>query len=73
MLNEEYKLWTKTDKALMSLLLATVNEDDMDYILGCKTSLQAWIILKERFATISRSRINVLKSELYTIQKELTI
>ena len=41
--NEEtaaYKAWKQTDMALISLLMATLDEDIVDVIIGCKTSRQ---------------------------------
>lgn len=70
--NEEttaYKLWKQTDMALLSLLMATLDEDIVDVIIGCKTSRQAWLALQERFSGASRVNIMQLKIELQTIRK----
>lgn len=70
--NEEttaYKLWKQTDMALLSLLMATLDEDIVDVIIGCKTSRQAWLALQERFSGASRVNIMQLKTELQTIRK----
>lgn len=70
--NEEsaaYKTWKQTDMALLSLLMATLDEDIVDVIIGCKTSQQAWLALQERFSAVSRVSIMQLKTELQTIQK----
>ncbi|KAM2715814.1 hypothetical protein EV2_045370 [Malus domestica] len=64
-----YKDWVKKDLALLSLLIATLSDDVMEHIIGCKTACEAWTCLQERFASVSMVRINQLKSELHTIQK----
>ena len=46
--NEEsaaYKAWKQTDMALLSLLMATLDEDVVDVIIGCSTSRQAWLAI----------------------------
>lgn len=71
-INEEtaaYKAWKQTDMALLSLLMATLDEDIVDVIIGCKTSRQAWLALQERFCIVSRVNIMQLKTELQTIRK----
>ncbi|KAK9926705.1 hypothetical protein M0R45_023918 [Rubus argutus] len=59
-INEEtadYKAWKQTDMALLCLLMATLDEDIVDVIIGCKTSRQAWLAIRHRFCTISRVSI----------------
>lgn len=60
-----YKTWKQTDMALLSLLMATLEEDIVDVIIGCKTSQQAWLALQEKFSAVSRVSI----MQLQTIQK----
>ncbi|XP_004300970.1 PREDICTED: uncharacterized protein LOC101292509 [Fragaria vesca subsp. vesca] len=70
--NEEttaYKAWKQTDMALLSLLMATLDEDIVNVIIGYKTSRQAWLALHERFSTVSRVNIMQLKTELRTLRK----
>ncbi|PRQ35723.1 putative RNA helicase transcription factor interactor and regulator CCHC(Zn) family [Rosa chinensis] len=64
-----YKLWKKTDKALLGLLMATLDGDIMDIIVGSKSSHEAWLALLERFSTVSRANIIQLKTDLQTIKK----
>lgn len=49
--------------------MATLDEDIVDVIIGCKTSRQAWLALQERLCTMSRVNIMQLKTELQTIGK----
>lgn len=61
--------WIKTDKALLTLLNATLGDDAIEYVVGSKTAHKAWTHLSDRYAIISRVRINHLKTELHTIKK----
>ncbi|KAI5332740.1 hypothetical protein L3X38_022869 [Prunus dulcis] len=65
-----YKEWLKIDKALLSFLIATLSDDAIEYVIGSKTSHDAWLSLTDRYATVSRARINQLKTELQTAKKE---
>ncbi|CAN6586617.1 unnamed protein product [Malus baccata var. baccata] len=65
----EFLDWESTDMALISLLLATLTDEAMEYVLGCRTAFEAWSNLVERYASVSKSRVNHLKTELQTIQK----
>ncbi|XP_050128477.1 uncharacterized protein LOC126605156 [Malus sylvestris] len=68
-INTTYKDWIKTDMALLSLLIATLSDDAMEHVVGCKTSHEAWIALQDRYMAVSSASINHLKAELHTIQK----
>ncbi|KAM1191969.1 hypothetical protein ACFX2G_012596 [Malus domestica] len=64
-----YKEWVKKYLALLSLLILTLTDDAMDHVIGCKTSREAWTVLQERYGSVSRVRINQLKTEFHTAQK----
>ncbi|XP_008232570.1 PREDICTED: uncharacterized protein LOC103331702 [Prunus mume] len=68
-LTEAYKQWIQIDKALLSLLIATLSNDAIEYVVGCKTARDAWLNLTDRYASVSRSRVTQLKTELHTISK----
>ena len=36
-----YKEWLKTDKALLSLLIATLTDEALEYVIGTKTAREA--------------------------------
>lgn len=55
--------------ALISLLLAILTDEAMEYVLRCRTAFEAWSNLFERYAFVSKSKVNHLKTELHTIQK----
>ncbi|PRQ35183.1 hypothetical protein RchiOBHm_Chr5g0077241 [Rosa chinensis] len=66
---QAYKQWKKIDKALLGLLMATLDDEIMEIIVGSKSSHEAWIALQERFSTVSRANIIQLKTDLQTIKK----
>lgn len=61
-----YKTWVKTDMALLSLLIATLNDDAIKHV-GCKTSYEAWTTFQDRYMFVSSASVNHLKAELHTI------
>ena len=64
-----YKDWVKTYVFLLSLLIATLSDEAMDYVIGCKTSQEAWKSLQERYASASIVRVNQLNIEFHIAQK----
>ncbi|KAM2910151.1 hypothetical protein FF1_003051 [Malus domestica] len=68
-ISQAYKQWIQQDLALLSLLIATLSDEVMDHVIGCKTAQEAWEKLQERFASISVVRVNQLKTEFHTAQK----
>ncbi|CAL8157377.1 unnamed protein product [Prunus armeniaca] len=57
------------DRALMQLLIATLSSTAISYVIGCTSSHDMWVQLKDRFSTITKARIFQMKSELQTIKK----
>ncbi|CAN6697264.1 unnamed protein product [Malus baccata var. baccata] len=51
-ITEAYKSWVQKDMALLSLLIATLSDDAMEYVIGCKTSHEAWTNLQDRYASV---------------------
>lgn len=39
---QAYKEWIKQDRALVSLLLATLGDEAVEYVVGCKTTHEVW-------------------------------
>ena len=64
-----YKTWIKIDMALLSLLIATLSDDAIEHVVGCKPSREAWTALQDRYLFVSNASVNHLKAELYTLQK----
>lgn len=68
-ITEAYKNWFKKDMALLSLLIVTLSDDTINYVIGCKTSQEAWNNLQERYVYVSMARVNQLKIEFHTIRR----
>ncbi|TQD69336.1 hypothetical protein C1H46_045131 [Malus baccata] len=68
-INAAYKEWVKIDMALLSLLIATLSDDAIEHVVGCKTSYEAWTALQDRYTFVSKPSVNHLKAELHTMQK----
>nr|XP_028959251.1 uncharacterized protein LOC114825080 [Malus domestica] len=68
-INAAYKDWVKIDLALLSLLIATLGDDAIEHVVGCKTSYEAWVALHDRYMFVSKAIVNHLKVELQTMQK----
>ncbi|XP_004310263.1 PREDICTED: uncharacterized protein LOC101298676 [Fragaria vesca subsp. vesca] len=66
---EAFKEWKRADKALLGLLMATLDDEIMDVIVGSRSAKEAWSALIERFSTVSRANIMQLKTDLQTIKK----
>lgn len=69
-ITDAYKSWVKKDMALLSLLIATLSDDAMEHIIGCKTSQEAWTCLQDRVASVSVARINQMKMNFTRHRKE---
>lgn len=61
--------WETIDLSLLSLLIATLTDDAIEYVIGCKIATEGWTNLEERYASVSRTSVNQLKTELHTVQK----
>lgn len=68
-LTTAYKDWVKIDNALLSLLIATLGNEAIEYVVGSKIAHEAWTHLTNRYATVSRAKLNHLKTKLHTIRK----
>ncbi|XP_008235845.1 PREDICTED: uncharacterized protein LOC103334645 [Prunus mume] len=66
---DAYRDWLRTDKSLLSFLIATLFDKALEYVIGSKTAREAWLQLSDRYATVSQSQINHRKTELQTAQK----
>ncbi|CAL2266706.1 unnamed protein product [Prunus armeniaca] len=64
-----YRDWLRTNKSLLSFLIATLSDEALEYFIGSKTACEAWLQLSDRYATVSRAQINHLKTKLQTAQK----
>lgn len=67
-----YHEWIKANKGLLSLLISTLGDESIEYVVGSKTAHKAWTQLIDRYATVSQVTINHLKTELHILlRKEL--
>ncbi|TQE01264.1 hypothetical protein C1H46_013171 [Malus baccata] len=57
------------DRAVMQLIIATLSPTAMSCVIGCLSSNDMWISLKDRFSTVTKASIFQLKTELQNIKK----
>lgn len=41
-ITDAYRQWIKTNKALLSLLIVTLGDEAIEYVVGSKTAHEAW-------------------------------
>lgn len=63
--SDAYKIWTIDDKALMTLVTATLSTTALSCVIGCLI----WTNLRARFPNLTRSSIVQLKIDLQNIKK----
>ncbi|BBH05526.1 hypothetical protein Prudu_016938 [Prunus dulcis] len=66
---DAYAVWKMHDRALMQLLIATLSSTAISYVIGCTSSHDMWVQLKDRFSMVTKARIFQMKSELQNIKK----
>ncbi|XP_050137709.1 uncharacterized protein LOC126614104, partial [Malus sylvestris] len=57
------------DSGFSTSYFVTLSDDAIEHVLGCKIASEAWLILEDKYATVSKSRINMLKTEFQTLQR----
>lgn len=67
-ITKAYHEWIKENKALLSLLIATLGDEAIEYDVGSKIAHEAWTHLTNHYATVSRAQVNHLKTEIHTIK-----
>ncbi|VVA29481.1 PREDICTED: UBN2_3 domain-containing [Prunus dulcis] len=67
--SDAYQVWKIHDNALMILKTATLSSSAISYVIGNQSSCEMWLNLKERFASISRTSIFQMKTDLQNIKK----
>uniref|UniRef100_A0A2N9EKD3 Integrase catalytic domain-containing protein n=1 Tax=Fagus sylvatica TaxID=28930 RepID=A0A2N9EKD3_FAGSY len=67
--NPEFLVWSKKDKALLSLLYSTCSSSVLAMVVGKSSSQEVWNTLEERFTSTARSSVLNLKLELQSIKK----
>jgi uncharacterized membrane protein YgcG len=67
--NSVYSQWQARDKALMSLISATLSPAAHSLIIGQSSAFGMWTVLLKRYTSISRSNILNLKKQLHDVKK----
>ncbi|KAI4386868.1 hypothetical protein MLD38_004755 [Melastoma candidum] len=70
LINPEFKLWQRSDKAVMSLLFSALTSETLGQVVCCKTASKVWFTLKNRFESVSPSRVMNLKAQLQHLRKD---
>ncbi|KAM1941073.1 hypothetical protein ACFX13_028698 [Malus domestica] len=66
---DDYKVWKIHDKALMTLITATLSTAAISCVIGCCSSQEMWSNLRERFSNMTRTSIVQMKIDLQNIKK----
>ena len=67
--NPVYSQWQARDKALMSLISATLSPSAHSLIIGQSFAYGMWTVLLKRYTSVSRSNILNLKKQLHDVKK----
>lgn len=67
--SDDNKIWKIHDKAMMTLISATLSTSAHSCVIGCQSSKEMWTNLCEGFANITRTSIVQLKIDLQNIKK----
>ncbi|TQD77646.1 hypothetical protein C1H46_036855 [Malus baccata] len=51
------------------MLIATLSDESVEHGLGSKTANEAWVNLQNRYASVSKARVNTLKIKFQTMKK----
>lgn len=46
-ITKDYHRWLQLDKALLSLLITTLSDDAIEYVVGSKSAEEAWLNLTD--------------------------
>lgn len=61
--------WETTYLSLLSLLIGTLTNDAIEDVIRCENAAEAWANLEDRYASVSKTGVNHLKTKLHTVQK----
>uniref|UniRef100_A0A2N9EGM1 Uncharacterized protein n=1 Tax=Fagus sylvatica TaxID=28930 RepID=A0A2N9EGM1_FAGSY len=67
--NYVYSQWQARDKALMSLISATLSPSAHSLIISQSSAFGMWTVLLKRYTSVSRSNILNLKKQLHDVKK----
>ena len=63
-ITDAYKVWKIHDKALMTLITATLSTAALSCVIGCRSSRKMWTNLKDRYSNMTRTSIVQMKIDL---------
>lgn len=66
---KEFREWSKNDKAVLSLISATICDEALSYLVGSSSSREAWLRLRNKYSAVSSSDVMQLKTDLHTLRK----
>ena len=66
---DDVMIWKMHDRAVMQLITATLSPVAMSCAIGSGSSKELWLRLKEQFATVSKTSIFQMKSNLQNVRK----
>lgn len=73
-INPQYSSWIQQDQNVLCWINVTLSEGVLAHVVGLKTAREVWEALERRFASMSRSHVIQLKTQLQNIKKgNLTI
>ena len=67
--NPDHLVWKSKEKALLTFISSTLTPFILALTVGCAIAIEVWMVLENRFSSISRSHIMNLKSELHNLKK----
>jgi hypothetical protein len=70
-INPIYSQWQARDKALMSLISATLSPSAHSLVIGQSSAHGMWTVLLKRYTSIFRSNIMNLKKQLHDVKKNI--
>ena len=56
-INSQYFLWIQKDQNVLCWINVTLSASVLAHVVGLKTSIDVWLALERRFASLSRSHI----------------
>ncbi|KAK9990947.1 hypothetical protein SO802_025932 [Lithocarpus litseifolius] len=70
-LNPDYLIWKSKENALLTFISSTPTPSVLAIIVGCSLAQEVWMVLENRFSSISRSPMMTLKGEMHNDDEEL--
>lgn len=68
--NPEFNTYQRQDNLLCAWLLSSISPNLLSQVIGCRTSNEVWMTMKQNFSSRSSARIMHHKRQLQCIKKE---